>query len=58
VPGHPRAQLVPPPGTKSVTEAHRPGLVLHHAAEDLVVAAEATPALVAAGAAAAWEVAE
>src|SRR5206468_450252 len=42
VPGHPRAQLAVALRTKSVTAAHRRGLVPVLAAEDLVAAAETT----------------
>ena len=58
--GHPRGQLAVPPRTKSVTAAHRHGLVpLLEAAEDLVpAAAETTRGPAAAGAAIAWEVAD
>jgi hypothetical protein len=56
VPGHPRAHLVLPLGTKSVTAPHRPGLPLL-AAEDLAAAAEIMPELAAPGAAVAWAVA-
>jgi len=55
--GHPRARLVLPLGTKSVTTAHRPDLVPLLAGEDLVVAAETTREPVAAEAVIAWEVA-
>jgi hypothetical protein len=57
VPGHPRARLVLPLGTKSVTAPHRPGLPLL-AAEDLAAAAETTREPAAAEAATAWEVAD
>jgi len=57
--GHPRAQLVVALRTKSVTVAHRPGLVLRLAAEEDLVAAVAVttrePAV--AEAVIAWEVA-
>jgi hypothetical protein len=56
--GHPRAQLVVPLGTKSVTTAHRPDLVPLLVGEDLVAAvAETTREPVAAEAVIAWEVA-
>src|SRR5205823_1781438 len=55
--GHPRARLVLPLGTKSVTTAHRPDLVPLLAGEDLVVAAETTREPAAAEAVIAWEVA-
>ena len=59
VPGHPRSQLAVALRTKSVTAAHRRGLVPVLTAEDLVVAvAETTREQAAAGAVIAWEVAE
>ena len=58
--GHPRARLVLPLGTKSVTTAHRPDLVpLLEAEEDLAaVVAETTREPVAAEAVIAWAAAE
>jgi hypothetical protein len=57
--GQPRAQLAVALRTKSVTGAHRRGLVLHLAAEDLAAAAaETTREPAAAEAVIAWEVAE
>jgi hypothetical protein len=56
-PGHPRARLVLPLGTKSVTAPHRPDLPLL-AAEDLAAVAETTRAPAAAEAVTAWEVAD
>jgi hypothetical protein len=57
--GQPRAQLAVALRTKSVTGAHRRGLVLRLAAEDLAAAAaETTREPAAAEAVIAWEVAE
>ena len=58
VPGHQRAQLAVRLRIKSVTAAHRRGLVPVLAAEDLAAAAETTREPAAAEAAVAWEVAE
>jgi len=58
VPGHLRAQLAVALRTKSVTAAHRRGLVPVLAAEDLAAAAETTREPSAAEAATAWEVAD
>jgi hypothetical protein len=57
VPGHPRAPLVLPLGTKSVTAPHRRGLPLL-AAEDLAAAAETTREPAAAEAVVAWAAVE
>jgi hypothetical protein len=57
--GHPRGRLAVAPTTKSVTAAHRRGLVPLLAAEDLAVAAvEITREPAAAEAVIAWEVAD
>src|SRR5207244_1453090 len=57
--GHPRVQPAVAPTTKSVTVAHRRGLVPLLAAEDLAAAAaETTREPVATEAVIAWEVAE
>jgi len=58
VPGHPRSQLAVALRTKSVTAAHRRGLVPVLAAGDLAAAAEITREPAAAEEATAWEVAD
>ena len=58
VPGHLRTQLAVALRTRSVTAAHRRGLVPVLTAEDLAAAAETTREPAAAGAVIAWEVAE
>jgi hypothetical protein len=55
---HPRGRLAVVARTKSVTAAHRRGLVPLLAAEDLAAAAETTREPAAAEAVIAWEVAE
>jgi hypothetical protein len=57
VPGHPRAHLALPLGTKSVTVLHRPDLPLL-AAEDLAAVAETTREPAAAEAVVAWAAVE
>ena len=58
VPGHPRSQLAVALRTKSVTGAHRHGLVPLLAAEDLAAVAETTRERAAAEAVIAWGAAE